>query len=122
MLVEGGGVANHVHLLLDLSVTKSIADLMRDIKSNSSRWIHETWPECEFGWQDGYGVFSVCVSLMEKTRRYIRNQERHHKQSSFEDELRLFLKKHGMRVEPDGVVAGVEHESDDSAAPDGARG
>lgn len=117
-LVEGGGVADHVHLLVELAVTKSIADLLRDIKTNSSRWIHETWPEREFGWQDGYGVFSVCASMMDKTRQYIRNQEQHHRSRSLEEELGAILEMHGMRAEPDGSVARIEGDSDDSAAPE----
>ena len=65
-LIEGGGISDHVHLLIGLSMTKSIADLLRDIKTNTSRWIHEKWPKQEFGWQDGYGVFSVSASLVQR--------------------------------------------------------
>lgn len=107
-LVEGGGVADHVHLLIGLSMTKSIADLLRDIKTNTSRWIHETWPQQEFGWQDGYGVFSVSASLVQRTRDYIRNQEARHQKQTFDEELDEILEMHGMKRNPDGSVSQVE--------------
>jgi REP element-mobilizing transposase RayT len=121
-LVEGGGVDNHVHLLIGLSMTNAIADLLRDVKANSSRWVHETWPKQEFGWQDGYAAFSVSVSMIARTRKYIRNQEEHHKKHSLEDELHGFLKMHGMMLNEDGSVSRSPLPApDDSAAPDGAQ-
>lgn len=106
-LIEGGGTADHVHLLIGLSMTKAIADLMRDIKTNTSRWVHEKWPKLEFAWQDGYGVFSVSASLVERTRGYIRNQEAHHAEKTFDEELDEILKMHGMKRNPDGSVSAV---------------
>jgi len=125
-LVEGGGVADHVHLLIGMSMTIAIADLLREIKANSSGWIHRTWPSHEFGWQDGYSAFSVSVSKIARTRGYIRNQEEHHKKHSLDDELKQFLKLHGMRLNEDGSVDRAplpepEEDSIDSAAPDGAQ-
>ncbi len=107
-LVEGGGMEDHVHLLIGLSMTKSIADLLRDIKTNTSRWIHEKWPAQEFGWQDGYGVFSVSASMMQRTREYIRNQERHHAEQTFDQELDEILRMHGMRRNADGSVSALD--------------
>ena len=100
VLLEGGGIANHVHLLIGHLPRYSISEIMRDIKSNTSKWIHETWAD-EFAWQGGYGVFSVSVSHVEKTRAYIRKQEEHHKKHSFEDELRKFKELHGLSIEED---------------------
>ncbi|MEZ5991933.1 MAG: IS200/IS605 family transposase [Planctomycetota bacterium] len=114
-LIEGGGTADHVHLLIGLSMTKSISDLLRDIKTNTSRWIHEKWPSHEFGWQDGYGAFSVSASLMQRTRDYIRNQEAHHAKKTFEAELDEIFKMHGMKQNPDGSVS-VADTTGDSVA------
>ena len=76
-------MADHVHLLIGIAPRHAIATILRDIKANASKWIHETWPGQEFAWQEGYGVFSVSISHIEKTRAYIRNQEEHHKKQSF---------------------------------------
>jgi hypothetical protein len=71
-----------------------IADLVRDLKSNSSRWVHETFPECaEFAWQAGYGAFAVSKSNVEAVQAYITNQEEHRKRT-FQDEYREFLRLH----------------------------
>jgi putative transposase len=88
------------HLLIGHLPRYSISEIVRDIKSNTSKWIHETWTD-EFAWQEGYGVFSVSTSHIEKTKEYIRNQEEHHKKHSFEDELRRFKKMHGLSTEDD---------------------
>jgi putative transposase len=122
MLLEGGGVADHVHLLIGMSMTKTIADLLRDIKANTSRWIHETWPEREFGWQDEYGAFSVGVSYIDKSRPYIRNQQEHQRKHTFEEELRMFVEMQGMRLEADGTVTQSARDSEDTVAPDGVSG
>jgi REP element-mobilizing transposase RayT len=97
-----------VHLLIGLSMTKSIADLLRDIKTNTSRWIHENWPNQEFGWQDGYGAFSVSASLVQRTRDYIRNQEARHQKQTFDEELDEILEMHGLKRHPDGSVSQIE--------------
>lgn len=117
-LVLGGGYRDHAHLLIGLSMTTSIADLLRDIKANTSRWVHETWPNAEFGWQDGYGAFSVSVSMVDKTKAYIAGQHEHHKTQSLADELKRFAELHGMRMLQDGSF----EKADDSVAPDGAQG
>jgi len=70
-----GGVADHVHLLLGMRATHRLADVMRDVKRTSSAWVHETMGEQDFEWQDGYGAFTVSVSLLETVRNYIAHQE-----------------------------------------------
>ncbi|MBX3474159.1 MAG: transposase [Planctomycetes bacterium] len=115
-LVIGGGYTDHSQLLIGVNMTTAIADLLRDIKANTSRWVHETWPDVEFGWQDGYGAFSVSVSMVEKTKAYIAGQHEHHKTQSVADELRKFAALHGMQMLKDGSF----EKADDSAAPDGA--
>ena len=93
-----GGVADHVHVLLSLPTTLSVAKAMQLLKGNSSKWLRETFPELrqhDFGWQEGFGSFSIGISGVDDTIRYIQTQEEHHRQRSFREELEIFLKKHG---------------------------
>ena len=79
-----GGVEDHVHALLSLPSTLSIAKSVQLLKGNSSKWIHETFPNQRlFGWQEGYGAFSIAVSGVEDTIRYIQSQKEHHRVHSF---------------------------------------
>jgi REP element-mobilizing transposase RayT len=95
-----GGVADHLHLLLSLSRENSVAEAMRVIKGSSSKWIHETFPQMAgFGWQEGYGAFSLGISQAEETRRYIEAQEIHHRKMSFQEEYLAFLKKHNIQYD-----------------------
>jgi len=72
----------------------SVADVARLVKTNSSRWVHERWPQCKaFAWQPGYGAFSVSESGQDAVREYILHQQQHHTKRSFEDEFVVFLKK-----------------------------
>jgi len=88
-----GGVKDHVHLLLKISHASSVAELVRTIKTNSSRWLHEKSRAYSlFAWQEGYGVFSVSESKASAVISYIAGQEEHHKKVSFQDELLEFLK------------------------------
>ena len=96
-LIAAGGTADHIHLLHGLHAQTAVADVMRVVKTNSSKWVHETFPDKRnFAWQDGYAVFTVSRSNLETARRYISSQEEHHRQVSFQDELIAFLKKHGV--------------------------
>jgi REP element-mobilizing transposase RayT len=94
-----GGVADHVHLLVDLPATVAVSDLVRTIKSNSSKWIHESRGRSKFAWQNGYSAFSVSRSGVDSVIRYIRNQEKHHRRVSYQDEIRAFLKKHAIECD-----------------------
>ena len=95
--IEIGGVADHVHILLSLPSTLSIAKAMQLIKGGSSKWVHESFPEHRlFGWQVKYGAFGVSVSLLDKTIQYIRNQAEHHRKMTFQEEFLALLKKHGI--------------------------
>src|SRR5881394_3020874 len=83
-----GGVDDHVHALLSIPSTLSVAKSVQLLKGNSSKWIHETFPNQRlFEWQEGYGAFSIAVSGMEDTVRYIHSQKEHHRVHSFKDEL-----------------------------------
>jgi putative transposase len=91
-----GGTADHVHILVSLPGTLSVAKAMQLLKGNSSKWIHETFPKlADFTWQQGYGAFSIGISGVEATMAYIRNQAEHHKQRTFREEFVAMLRKHG---------------------------
>jgi putative transposase len=92
-----GGVEDHVHVLFSIPSTLSVAKAVQLLKGNSSKGIHDTFPEHhDFGWQEGYGAFSIGVSGVEDTTKYIQNQEAHHRKMTFREEVEVFLKKHGM--------------------------
>jgi REP-associated tyrosine transposase len=96
-LTTAGGVADHVHLLVSLGREIAIADLVRELKAGSSRWIHDTLPDLHrFAWQSGYGAFSVSFGLLDRVKGYIANQAEHHKSQTFQDEYRDFLRQHGI--------------------------
>jgi putative transposase len=94
------GVEDHVHALLSIPATLPIAKALQLLKGNSSKWIHETFPDQRlFGWQEGYGAFSIGVSGVNETIAYIRNQKEHHRLRSFKEELIAFLDRHGIEYE-----------------------
>ena len=90
-----GGVADHVHLLVVMPRTMAVAELVRELKRASSAWIKRREASLQdFAWQGGYGAFSVGQTESETVRAYIRNQEEHHKQRTFQEEYRAFLEKY----------------------------
>jgi REP element-mobilizing transposase RayT len=97
-VIAAGGTSNHVHLLMLLPQTVTLAKTMQEIKANSSRWLHETLRS--FQWQEGYGAFSVSHSQRETVARYIANQEEHHRERSFEEEFITLLRKSGIDYDP----------------------
>ena len=90
-----GGVADHVHLLASLRPVHRIADVMRDLKKESSNWAKDNFDR-RFAWQEGYAAFSVSPSATNSVRNYIANQEAHHAKYSFVDELKELLAKAGI--------------------------
>ena len=96
-VIQIGGMPDHVHLLFTLGRTVSIAELVRDLKSDATKWIKEKRRErSEFSWQAGYGSFGVGPRDVDMIVRYIQNQETHHKQVSFQDEFRKLLREHNI--------------------------
>jgi REP element-mobilizing transposase RayT len=96
-LISAGGMFDHIHLYASMPSTISIADFVNAVKSNSSRWIHESFARLRsFAWQEGYGAFSVSKSEELRVVRYIRNQETHHRKRTFKQELIALLEKHGI--------------------------
>ncbi|MFZ2642008.1 MAG: IS200/IS605 family transposase [Verrucomicrobiia bacterium] len=92
-----GGTADHIHVLLSLPATMSVAKAVQLIKGGSSKWIHDTFPEQgSFAWQEGYGAFSVSKSRADDTIAYINGQATHHAKRSFQDEYRALMEKHGI--------------------------
>lgn len=91
------GPADHVHLLVSIPATESMADLLRILKTNSSRWVHEQFPEQKgFAWQAGYGAFTVSASRVADVTAYIAAQQEHHRRVSFQEEFLSLLRKHGI--------------------------
>jgi REP element-mobilizing transposase RayT len=89
--------ADHVHALIDLPTSLGIEDAMHLLKGASSHWINEQGlVPGKFGWQRGYGAFSVSQSLVPEVCDYIATQEEHHRKLAFVDELRLLVTKYGL--------------------------
>jgi REP element-mobilizing transposase RayT len=99
VLLAAGGVADHVHLLISFGREWCVADMVRDVKATSSRWLHETFDRRHFAWQAGYGAFSVSYSGLDAVKRYLARQEEHHKQRTFQDEYREFLRRHNIEFD-----------------------
>lgn len=100
VLIAAGGMPDHVHLLARLHPSTSTSDALRLLKTNSSKWIHETFRNLGgFGWQDGYAAFAVSYSNLESVRDYIANQKEHHRKRTFEDEFRKFVTTHGIPID-----------------------
>ena len=88
------GVEDHLHCLVGLKPVVSVSELMKSVKSKSSKYINDhSLTESRFEWQEGYGVFSYSQSQVYKVYNYIQNQEAHHKKQSLRDEYLEFLKK-----------------------------
>ena len=89
------GTADHVHLLVKLHQKHAIADVLREVKANTSNWIHRTYPNLsDFAWQSGYGAFMVSASQKKTVHAYIENQEAHHRKFDFKREYIGLLKAH----------------------------
>jgi REP element-mobilizing transposase RayT len=100
ILYDIGGVEDHVHLYLRWRPDESISDLMRTVKSRSSKWIHETFPSLQaFAWQEGYSAFSVSKSQEAAVKKYIAGQAEHHKKEDFKSELLRLLRAHGVEFD-----------------------
>ena len=95
-----GGVADHVHLAVRLSRTLTMAKLIEELKTSSSKWLKTQSPAlASFAWQRGYGAFSVGPSDLNALLHYIDTQEEHHRARTFQDEYRAFLTKYGIEYD-----------------------
>lgn len=98
-LLAINGPLNHLHVLMSLPPRETVSDVIRDLKAITSKWIHEKIPTFEnFGWQEGYSVFSVSQSHQEKVQQYIGRQVEHHQSMTFDEELKTLLERHGFQL------------------------
>ena len=99
-LMSINGVADHIHILIGLKPAMALADLVREIKADSSNFVNEQrFVRGKFSWQEGYGAFSYGHSQLDTIIRYIQNQEQHHKRSSFKREYLTLLRKFDIAFE-----------------------
>ena len=91
-----GGMPDHTHLVAALPTTVAVADAVRAVKANSSRWLNERQTTSRFGWQAGYGAFSVSQSLVPVVVDYVKNQAAHHRRRSYLDEIAALIERHGV--------------------------
>jgi REP element-mobilizing transposase RayT len=100
MILAIGGVEDHVHVYLRWRPDESISNLMRTVKSRSSKWIHDTYPWLRvFAWQEGYSVFTVSKSQETAVKKYITSQAEHHEKEDFKSELLRLLHAHGVEFD-----------------------
>ena len=96
-----GGIEDHVHLYLRWRTDETISNLLRTVKSQSSAWVHKTFPSLQrFAWQDGYAAFTVSKSQEDVVKRYIANQQEHHQKMNFKAELIMLLEWNGIEYDP----------------------
>ena len=93
------GEPDHVHMLIRVRPAQSAAEIACKVKANSSRWVREKYSS-GFGWQTGYGVFSVSESSVREVTEYIAKQHEHHRKRSFQEEYIAFLKKNHVEYDP----------------------
>jgi putative transposase len=98
--IKIGGHTDHVHILCRLSKKIALMKLLEEVKSCSSKWMKTKDKSLrDFYWQNGYGAFSVNPSEVDRVIAYIANQHEHHRQKTFQDEHRIFLKKHNINYD-----------------------
>ena len=96
-----GGAEDHVHALFFLSKNQALKSVVERVKKSSSKWMKsaERTGNDQFSWQAGYAGFSVSQSSLEAVRQYIENQAEHHRKMTFQDELRVLFKRHGIEFD-----------------------
>jgi len=95
------GAGDHLHIAAGVSAKIALSKFVGTVKSNCSKWIHDAFSDMQdFAWQDGYSAFTVSVSVRDSVVSYIQNQETHHQEMSFQDELIQLLDRHGIEYDP----------------------
>ncbi len=108
-LISINGMPDHVHILIGLKPAMALADLVREIKADSSNFINRNkWVRGKFSWQEGYGAFSYGHSQLSTIIRYIQNQEKHHSRRSFKDEYLTLLRKFDIAFDDKYVFEFIE--------------
>jgi REP element-mobilizing transposase RayT len=108
-LLQIEGIEDHVHFLVCLPLTKSVSEIIQEVKGCSSKWSNEQ-PEVteKFGWQKGYGIFTVSESQIESVSKYIQHQIEHHRTKTFIEEYTLLLERHHLTFKHEHLFEG-EH-------------
>ena len=102
-----GGMADHVHMLVAMHPAESVAELMKNLKGQSSHWINEKYCHGAFAWQSGYGAFSYNGSLLPVVKQYIANQREHHRHIPFAEEVERMFRKAGIEYDPQYMMYGL---------------
>lgn len=101
-----GGIEDHIHVLLSIHQTVAVSKAIQLIKGGSSKWVHDEFPQHrDFQWQEGYGAFSIGVSQVPDTVRYIDRQKEHHAVWDYKAEFLEFLKRNNVEYDPRYVFA-----------------
>ena len=94
------GYEDHIHCLVSLTVRQNIADVINQVKGESSHWTNENkLTPVKFGWQKKYFAVSVSESAVDRVREYIKNQEKHHQKKTYQDEHDEFVEKYGFETD-----------------------
>jgi len=108
-LISINGMADHIHILIGLRPAMALAELVRDVKSDSSDWINrKNLARGKFAWQEGYGAFSYGHSQLDTIIRYIQNQEKHHRRKTFKNEYLTLLRKFQIEFKEEYVFDFIE--------------
>ena len=108
-LISINGMSDHMHILIGLTPAMALAKLVQEIKADSTNFINrKKWVGGKFSWQEGYGAFSYGHSQLDTIIRYIRNQEQHHRRSSFKKEYLSLLKKFDIAFDDKYVFKFIE--------------
>ncbi len=100
-LIAAGAADDHIHLLVVLSKTQTLSDLLLEIKRDSSKWIKTKGAQfARFGWQDGYAGFTIGQSQVEAVTKYLAGQRRRHRKLTFKEELVALLEKYKVEYDP----------------------
>jgi REP element-mobilizing transposase RayT len=106
------GISDHIHAFIGLKPSMAVADLVRDIKNNSSNFINKKkFVRGRFSWQEGYGAFSYSHSHIERVYNYILEQEKHHKKRTFKDEYLEMLIKYEIEFKNEYVFEWIEDQT-----------
>ncbi len=97
--LQVGGDLDHAHALISLPPTITVAKALQEMKGGSSKFVNETFLSRTFGWQDGYGAFSIGAAAIEDVIAYIQNQREHHQKRTFEEEYIAFLEENGIEYD-----------------------
>ena len=109
-LLAINGMPDHIHVVFGMRPIQSLSDLLQDIKGSSSKWINDKgYVKGKFSWQEGYGAFSYSKSQLSRVITYIENQEQHHKEITFIEEYKEFLKQFEIEYDEKYIFKPVDY-------------